>query len=87
MSHTKTVNVKGALLDVEFEFHGACRGAREGGLQLEPDEEASIEITGITSRDDLSDILAAFREEIEEQCIGNLKDREDDYWIIDRRNR
>jgi hypothetical protein len=72
-----TVNVKGALLDVEFEFHGACRGAREGGLQLEPDEKASIEITGITSRDDLSGILSVFREEIEEQVLGSFRDEED----------
>lgn len=29
---------------VEYEFHKASRGLREGGLQIEPDEAAHVEI-------------------------------------------
>lgn len=35
--------------EIEVETWRACRGAREGGLQLEPDEPAGCEIQSITA--------------------------------------
>jgi hypothetical protein len=36
------------LVTVEYTYHGPLRGAREGGLQLEPDEPAHTEILSVT---------------------------------------
>ena len=39
------------LVTVEYTYHGPCRGAREGGLQLEPDDPAYTEILSVTDED------------------------------------
>jgi hypothetical protein len=45
---TLTVTVKGYDLLVDFDYWPASKGRREkGGLQIEPDEPAGIEITDI----------------------------------------
>ena len=32
---------------IEYTYHKARKGAREGGLQLEPDEQASVEVYSV----------------------------------------
>lgn len=65
-------------ITVEYTAHKAIRGARErGGLQIEPDEPAHIEIDGIEGVDfELTDDEIS---EIETYIGEVLADREADY--------
>lgn len=51
MSKSSTIKtkVRGYEMEITFDYTPACRGVRERGtgLQLEPDEPAIIEITGL----------------------------------------
>lgn len=66
------INGYGVGAKVEYTHHKARRGAREGGLQLEPDEPASIEVYSVyIALDD-----AKFYEiELPEIIIDDLADK------------
>ena len=56
---TRTIVVDGVVFEVEYTYHKACRGAREKGtgLQLEPDEESSVELESVKSSYELYSLL------------------------------
>ena len=45
---TMIVDLIDVEVEVEYSLYPACKGAREGGLQLEPDEDAGIDIECVT---------------------------------------
>jgi hypothetical protein len=45
-------NIQGIPCEVELEYHKAYRGAREGCMQLEPDEPEGFDIVGVYKVDD-----------------------------------
>lgn len=59
--HTSSMDVShnGLDLTVHYEYYPPCRGARErsSGIQLEPDEPATVEILSLTTSDNLIDIF------------------------------
>jgi hypothetical protein len=55
---TRWVTIQGTEFEVDYEYHKAHRGAREGGLQLEPDEDSGVEIEGITTSCDIHELLS-----------------------------
>lgn len=42
-------SIRGMMVEVGYSYHKGYRGMREGGLQLEPDEDAEITIDYITT--------------------------------------
>lgn len=78
---TKTINFNDSRVIVCYEYHSATRGEREQktGLQLEPDEDASIEITDIRCLDCLMSLLPeSVQNEIAEHLLKLSKEPEDD---------
>lgn len=67
MAKTDTIetDVRGYRMEIQFSYWKGCKGARERGtgLQLEPDEPAEIEVTGIKLLDP-EDIMEIITEEV-----------------------
>lgn len=61
---TVTGDVASVELYVEYSFYAGCKGAREGGLQLEPDEGPDVEINAVYLTDprDFGDVKRKLRE-------------------------
>jgi len=36
---------------IEYDYYGGCRGTRENGIQIEPDDEPDITITAVYDED------------------------------------
>lgn len=67
---------------VEYDYHKASRGARERGtgLQLEPDEPASIEIYSVKDANGKEyELSRSEYERIENAIIDDINDRAADY--------
>ena len=84
---TSSIEVKG--LEVEYEWWPSCKGKRENGIPIEPDEEAGFEITKIIYKDcDVTELLCEIfdhaetiyewtREAIEEDALDAAADKAD----------
>ena len=85
----KTISYRGVQLSVDYTYYPPSRGAREHGtgLQLEPDEDASVDIDdvkleyqeeeadgGCFGLADLGDLLDGQEDEIEAKLLEELSD-------------
>lgn len=67
---------------IKYRYYAGCRGAREEGLQMEPDEPPSVEIEEV-KKEDGTDLLDRLDDdtvkELEEQAFKDYHDRLDPY--------
>lgn len=71
MEINKTIDIGDVTFEINFNYYPASRGAREGGLQLEPDEPAMAEINEISlAGNDVTELLDdKIIEKIEEKLL------------------
>ena len=77
MNITQDITLEGVELRVDCDCYPASRGAREAGtgLQLEPDEPRTCEVTAVYVADvDIADLLSAGRLE---QCRNTVVEQLD----------
>ncbi len=81
MSSYIKVDYEEGVFEVEYQYHGSWPGARERstGLQLEPDEDESIEILGVTAENG-KDVTPDEDQQVcfEEACWCHARRYEDD---------
>lgn len=74
MNISQYITLEGVTLRIDGDYYGPSKGAREkgSGVQLEPDEPASFELTAVYvdgSDIDIADILSAGRLE---ECTNTV---------------
>lgn len=75
--HITTLTHEDVDLEISYNYYEGSRGARERGtgLQLEPDEEPSVEIDRIEIKDiDVTSLLEFLHPVFEEKLISNHED-------------
>lgn len=81
-SISRTISIEGVELRVDGTWYAASRGAREAGsgVQLEPDEPETFEMSAIYVADvDIADLLSAGRiEHVENTVLEELAGEEPD---------
>jgi len=76
---TATVTREGVEIEVDYTYYPASHGAREkgSGVQLEPDEPATVEINEMTIQAiDVTALLVDYEEDVMEEVLamGDEKD-------------
>lgn len=78
MNISRDIVLEGVELRVDGDYYPASRGAREkgSGVQLEPDEPASFEVSAVYVADvDIADLLSAGRlEHVENTVLEAIAD-------------
>ena len=90
---SKTISYRGVQLSVDYTYYPPSRGAREkgSGVQLEPDESASVDVDGVQIVIDMPNhpicngylcevggLLDGQEDEIEAKLLEELSDDEPD---------
>lgn len=82
------VTCHGIAFDVEYVHHKALRGAREGHLQLEPDEPEAIEIISVKIDEELLDLIEESAIcEMEQTILTDYRAGENDAAYDEQRDR
>jgi hypothetical protein len=79
---TDTVEREGVTIDVDYTYYSASRGAREkgSGVQLEPDEPATVEINEMGIQGiDVTALLVDFEEDIMEELLSKGDEEDGGY--------
>jgi len=74
-------------VEITYDYYAGCKGMREGGVPMEPDEEESWEITKTTQRPlmglDKVEWIEFFTEDFDDEYFGKELDEQFEQSVIE----